>query len=412
MRRPLVIAAMALMAATVFQGCGGKGEKTSELSPAQERKLAARVDDWTVTRDYLQKYIDQQPESQRRKYDNDEGRATLAGKMIEEELFYREAQKKDLIKEDVVQAQIKDATRRILIAAYYNDYVASEAEPSDQEMHDYYESHQDQYTSLEICRAQHIFSKNKEKLEDIKKRIVDGGEKFTTMAHLYSEDTLTKPDGGDLGYFNPGGYIRFVGFSKTFSDTVFTMEPLKVYGPIKWEKGYSLVLVLEKRPPRLKPYAEVRDKIRKILMNDRIESARMRVVQNIIDSGKYNVENYMNDEYNATQRNPEELWNLAQNAEDPTTRLATFQEIVSKFPQDSHAPQALFMVGFVYSEEMYDYPTASRTFKLLIDRYPDSEYADMARWMIDNMGKGAPKFGDINDVKGRMKESSKKESSD
>jgi hypothetical protein len=305
---------------------------------------------------------------------------------------------------DWVKAQVDEATRRILIQAYYREHVAAQAEPSEEEMHDYYEAHQDVYTSLEVCHAQHIFAKSKEKLDDIKDRIVNGGEKFTTMAHRYSEDKITQSDGGDLGYFNPGGFIRGVGFSSTFSDSVFLMEPRKVYGPLKWEKGYSLVYVLEKRPAGLKPYADVRNEIRNILVRERLENARTAAVQQIIDSGRYDVRNYMNEFYNTVQRSPQELWSYAQTADDPHDRLAAFQEIVDKFPQDEIAPQALFMVGFVYAEELYDYVTADQVLTTLVDRYPGSEYSDMARWMMDNMGKGTPKFQDMDDVNKRMKE--------
>jgi hypothetical protein len=150
----------------------------------------------------------------------------------------------------------------------------------------------------------------------------------------------------------------------------------------------------------------VRDEIRDILIRERIENARNAVVQDILANNDYEVKNYMNEFYNSIQRSPEELWNFAQNADDPQDRLRSFREIADKFPNDEYAPQALFMVGFVYAEELYDYVTADRTFTELVDRFPDSEYADMARWMMENMGKDTPKFEDMDDVNKRMKEDS------
>lgn len=407
MKRPLLIAALAIVALATLQGCGGDGSDEATVEDvANEETLAARVDDWTITREFLQNYINSLTESQRRKYDTHEGRAIMAGQMIEEELFYREAQKTDLREDPWVKAQLDDATRRILIQGYFRNYVTPEAEPPEQELHDYYEAHEDVYTTLAICRAQHIFAKRKEKLLDIKERIVEGGEKFTTMAHKYSEDKLTQPDGGDLGFFNPGGYIRGIGFDQAFSDTLFHLEPGVVHGPIKSKKGWSLVMVNETRPPRLRPYGEVRDEIRDLLIRERIENARNAVVQEILANSDYNVRNYMNEFYDSIQRSPEELWNFAQNADDPNDRLRSFREIADKFPNDEYAPQALFMVGFVYAEELYDYVTADRTFAEVVDRFPDSEYADMARWMMENMGKDTPRFEDMDDVNKRMKEDS------
>ncbi len=411
MKRPLMLPAMMFLALFMLQGCGDgsdtqKADRAVDQSAPDEETLAARVNDWTITRDFLQGYVESLTDSQRRKYDSHEGRALMAATMIEEELFFREAKRENLLEDEWVAAQVTDATRRILIQGYFRNFVTPEAEPADQALHDYYESHEDLYTTLEICRAQHIFAKTRKKLEDIRTRIVEGGEKFTTMAHKYSEDKFTQADGGDLGYFNPGGYIPGVGFSQTFSDTVFQMERGKVYGPIQWEKGYSLVYVNEKRPPRLKPYAEVREEIRKLLMRELIEDARDSVVQRILAENDYDMRNYMYEFFMSIQRNPEELWNVAQSADKSADRLKSFREIADKFPDDDYAPQALFMVGFVYAEEMFDYVTADRAFAELISKYPNSEYADMGRWMMENMGKDTPKFEDMEDINQRMKDDS------
>jgi outer membrane protein assembly factor BamD (BamD/ComL family) len=64
------------------------------------------------------------------------------------------------------------------------------------------------------------------------------------------------------------------------------------------------------------------------------------------------------------------------------------------------------MVGFVYAEELFDYVTADRKLNEVVQRYPNTEYADMARWMMDNMGDGTPKFEDMSDVNKKMKEDS------
>lgn len=402
MKRSLPFVLTSLVAISIASAGCGRGEKKAEVP--NEETLAARVGDWSITRDYLQKYIDKLPDQQKRKYDSSEGRADLANRFIQEELFYREAKKKNLIDEKKVQKQLEDAKRRILIQAYFDDFVKTKAEPTEDEIHDYYESHEDVYTSLPVVRAQQIFSKSKEKLEGLKERVVEGGEKFTTLAHKYSEDKLTSNDGGDLGYFNPGGYIRGVGYSKAFSDTVFKMEKGKVYGPFHWERGWSLVRVNEKRPAELRPYSEVRDEIKDKLTQENLENARHKVVAEI--SKNYDVRNYMQEYYMATQRSPKELFAYAQTSKDPRERVKTFQEIVDKFPDSEYAPQALFMVGFVYAEELKDLSTADHTFTRLVNRYPDSDVAQSARWMLENMGKPLPKFQNLDDLNKKIKEQS------
>jgi hypothetical protein len=57
------------------------------------------------------------------------------------------------------------------------------------------------------------------------------------------------------------------------------------------------------------------------------------------------------------------------------------------------SPQAAFMVGFIQSEELKDYDAATKSFQTLLSRYPKSELAVSARWMLDHMrSENAPEF--------------------
>jgi hypothetical protein len=216
------------------------------------------------------------------------------------------------------------------------------------------------------------------------------------MAHMYSEDELTRSEGGDMGSFNPGGYIKGVGYSQTYTDQIVTMEPGKIYGPIKWERGYSLVRVNEKRPPTLKPYDEVHDEIVDRLAREKLEAVRAAHFAEV--EKNYSTRNYMEEEYQKTQRGPAELFEYAQNTAEPLQRIAAFQEIVDKYPTDKFAPQALFMIGFVYAEEVRDYAMAGRAFDEVVEKYPDSDMAQTAKWMLDNLSEPLPKFEDLDDL--------------
>jgi len=58
----------------------------------------------------------------------------------------------------------------------------------------------------------------------------------------------------------------------------------------------------------------------------------------------------------------------------------------------------MFMIGFVYAEELKDFTMADRTFNDVITKYPDTEMAQTARWMLDNLEKPLPKFEDLDDL--------------
>lgn len=400
MRQTLVFAVV--LALFIASGCSRKAEKLSVDVP--EEKMAGEVEGWTITREELAEFLSRLPDPQRARYSTPDGQAMLTSRMMQEEMAYLEAKKMKLDQREDVAELIQNATREILITKYIEDVVDIKARPSDEELHEFYDSHQDLYTELEVIRAQHIFSKDKEKLVDLKRRVEEGGEKFTTLAHTYSEDPISKRDGGDLGFFNPGGYIKGIGISQKFSDAVVMMEPGKIYGPIEWEQGYSLVRVNEKRPPAVTPYDDVVDDIANKMGAEKLDAVRDAHFAEV--QKNYETRNYLQERLDKSQRGPAELFDFAQNSADPQQRIAAFQEIVDKYPQDEVAPEAMFMIGFVYAEEMKDVVMADRTFTQLIEKYPESEMAQTARWMIDNLDEPMPKFDDLDDLNKQIEEKS------
>jgi EpsD family peptidyl-prolyl cis-trans isomerase len=404
MRKSLVLAtALSLVLA---HGCTKKAEKVSVDVP--DDRLVAEVDDWKLTREQLDEVLQRLPDPQKSKYGTPEGMSVLAERMMQEEVAYREAQKMDFAKREDVAKQIEQVTRDIMVAKYIEEVVDVKARPTDEELHEFYDAHQDLYTELERIRAQHIFSKDKAKLEDLKRRVEEGGEKFTTLAHTYSEDNISKAEGGDLGYFNPGGYIKSIGFSQTFSDAVVAMEQGKVYGPIKWEEGYSLVRVNEKIPARVVPYDEVQNDIAARMAQEKLDGVRDEHFAEVAKN--YKTRNVIKERMNKSQRGPAELFEFAQTTSDPEQRIAAFQEIVDKYPADEVAPEAMFMVGFVYAEELKDVLMADRSFSALIEKYPDSEMAKTARWMQDNLQEPLPAFEDLDDLNKKIEEKQKQKS--
>lgn len=396
MRVGRISVALLIVGLSMPFGCSKK-----QPSATEKEQLAVKVDKWTLTRSELNQMVESLPDNQKSKFNTPEGKAELAGMMIEEELYYKDALAKQMLKDESLKKKIEEATRKIVINEYYLKYVAQKAQPSDEEMYAYYQAHPDRFTTQAVLRAQHIFSKDRNKLVDLKKRI-EAGEKMTTLAHKFTEDELTRGDGGDLGYFNLGGYVRFVGYSKAWSNAVFDLEEGVVSDPIKFEKGYSIVRVNRKKPAELKSYEDVKNEIATLLSNNRIADVRKEVVAGL--SKNHTVANYLQEELDRVQRTPEEMWNLAQSITDSQRRLSTYQQIVNKFPESSYASQALFMVGFVYAEELKDNYNAEQTFAKVVRDYPGTDVARSAQWMLENLGKPMPDFENLDELNKRISE--------
>jgi peptidyl-prolyl cis-trans isomerase D len=144
------------------------------------------------------------------------------------------------------------------------DRMRDQVNLSDKEMQDYYNQHQDEFKRPEQVHARHILIKTgeqhndaqaKQEIDKIRQRIA-GGADFAAVAREVSEDTGSKPQGGDLGFFGRGQMV------KEFEDAAFNGKPGELVGPVKSPFGYHLIQVLEKRPASTVPFEEAKNQIR------------------------------------------------------------------------------------------------------------------------------------------------------
>jgi len=76
------------------------------------------------------------------------------------------------------------------------------------------------------------------------KQKLDAGGDFASLATEYSEDTGSKDQGGELGWFGKGRMVA------EFEDAAFKLQPGQVSEPIKTQFGYHLIKVEERDPAR------------------------------------------------------------------------------------------------------------------------------------------------------------------
>jgi peptidyl-prolyl cis-trans isomerase D len=144
------------------------------------------------------------------------------------------------------------------------DRLRDQVSLSDKEMQDYYNQHPDEFKRPEQIHARHILIKvgeqrndaqAKQEIDKIRQRIA-GGADFATVAREASDDTGSKPQGGDLSYFGRGQMV------KEFEDAAFNAKVGELAGPVKSPFGYHLIQVLDKRPASTVPFAEAKNQIR------------------------------------------------------------------------------------------------------------------------------------------------------
>ena len=136
----------------------------------------------------------------------------------------------------------------------------------------YYKENRSRYMKPEEYRASLILIKVppsslpeqreefRKKAEDIASQLQKGAE-FSQLAAKYSDD-MSRIKGGDLGYFHSGQSD-----DPEFDKAVTTLKIGEVSKVIASLKGFYIVKLTERKPPRELPFEEVKEKIKTSLVS-------------------------------------------------------------------------------------------------------------------------------------------------
>jgi len=372
-----------LLLGLALAGCGGE-----EGAVTGDGDELVTIGGDAITEAEFEAELSRVPPFQRRDLETPQGKRRFLDRMVEMELLHRAALDAGLEDDEAVQTELEQARRQILIRQYYKQRIETEAQPTEAAIDDYYADHQSEFAVAERVRARMILAEDERAARSLAERAA-AGEDFAVLARNESRDGATAAEDGNLGWFTRDGYVRSIGVNEDFTDAVFDMAPGAVSEPIDLgDKGWALVLVEEKEAARQKPLDEVRGDIARRLAPKVREDFYKERIEELKET--YGV-TYVGDPFMA-DATPEQLFQLAQDAKDPLERIAYYRQVVERHPDADQADRAMFMVGFVYSEEMQDTTRAQEAYNEFLRRYPESDLAKDARYMLDALEGLEPPF--------------------
>jgi len=182
--------------------------------------------------------------------------------LVRREVLAQEARKQGLEKKADIQAQMELAKQAILIRAYLQEFIAKNP-VTDADLQSEYDTIKGRLGNKEY-KVRHILV---EKEDDAKAIItkLQTGEKFEDLAKQ-STDPGSKDKGGDLGWANPGMFV------KPFSDAMVGLEKGKFTGtPVKSDFGYHVILLEDVRDLQAPPFEQVKGQLSQRLQQQKVE---------------------------------------------------------------------------------------------------------------------------------------------
>jgi peptidyl-prolyl cis-trans isomerase SurA len=172
----------------------------------------------------------------------------------------------------------KSLKRQMLELKVVNTAVRSRVSVSDEEVKTYYSQNERAMSGDKTAHLRQILVAVPPDASpadvDRKKKVAEGivsqarkGTSFVELAKKYSDDDLTKADGGDLGWIGKGV------LQDALDDAIGGMDAGDVRGPIRTGRGFHVIQLVERKAGDMRPFDEVKDQIRKQLYDQQVEKA-------------------------------------------------------------------------------------------------------------------------------------------
>jgi outer membrane protein assembly factor BamD (BamD/ComL family) len=89
------------------------------------------------------------------------------------------------------------------------------------------------------------------------------------------------------------------------------------------------------------------------------------------------------------------LFDLAAKAQSESNfkgALDIYTKIIEEFPSSPRIDKALFMTGFIQYDNLHDTTNAAIAFQQVVDRFPQSDLYDDAKFMLETIKSGQDPF--------------------
>jgi parvulin-like peptidyl-prolyl isomerase len=134
------------------------------------------------------------------------------------------------------------------------------------------------------CR--HIQCANLQEIAEAKRRL-DAGEPFEKVAEEMSRNSGTRPLGGELPPFN----LQTQGLPEAFKQAAWALQKEgDVSDPVMAEGAYHLIKLIKKIPPKAVKFEDVKESLRKDLMDRALQAAVKQLRQQVADQAVKNLE--------------------------------------------------------------------------------------------------------------------------
>ncbi len=182
----------------------------------------------------------------------------IADRLVDRELFTEAARKEGIEKIPEFEENLNKLKSELLVSLWMKAQMDN-AIVSDSEAKEFYETNKEKFKTPESIKARHILVETEAEAQtviDSLKKLEGEALQTEFIVLAKSKSTDSREKGGELPPFGKGQMIP------EFEEAAFKLKDGEItVTPVKTKHGYHVILLEEKKPEAIVPYADVKERI-------------------------------------------------------------------------------------------------------------------------------------------------------
>jgi foldase protein PrsA len=248
----------------------GKKKTTPKLSESALKKQCEK--EWTTSKDTImtsliqQKWFQLEAEDRGLNISDAEVKARFA--QLKQQSFPKDADYQKFLKQyNQTEADLLKLVRASMVQEKVQQEVTTAPTPSTGQVKQEYEKNKKKYATPASRDINLVFAADKGKADDAKAALASG-DSWAAVAKKYSEDSVSKENGGKFPGVTKGQ------FPKALDTAVFSSDKGKIVGPIKTQYGYYLFEVTKNTPGAQQSFAKASAQIKSSMQQEAQQKAQ------------------------------------------------------------------------------------------------------------------------------------------
>ncbi|HHE38482.1 MAG TPA: tetratricopeptide repeat protein [Candidatus Cloacimonetes bacterium] len=317
--------------------------------------------------------------------------------LVETDVFYFDALEQGFDKKEDAVDTIEQTKKTVMLRTVYNQLVVDKLDLGDDKIREFYDNNLDKFSSKPYRKIQAFYFDKEDKANDVLKKVEKAVKKENedSITKLIEENSIHPEKNGILDYIYQNGIVPGIGKDEIYSQKIWETDPDQMSEVFKNSKDeFVFFRILEDHPADPQPFEEIKEKIKMSMTKDLAKTKFEEVTKEF--EVKYNLKKY--PDRLVIKLTPEEYFTKAENAQKNRRyqdAIFYYDKVMKYYPNNTDDYKAMFMKAFLYAEEMNKQGEAIKLFEEFLEKYPEGDLHESARFMTKELKGESNLFDEI-----------------